>query len=98
MRLCLQPFDPQKPRFLHSYDARINLADYQDSLYERSWLIEMPSKNGEQRELFLTIRALSVIRASQMSGRATVVWSVIKLDDLTHRGPHKVSAAVLLFT
>jgi hypothetical protein len=91
MRLYRKPTETKESEIIHSYKSGVQLNDYQDSIYNRHWVIEMPSKIDERvRESFLTIRALSIVRAEKMSGRATVVWAVMKLEDVGQPGPHKV--------
>lgn len=70
---------PREDKFISSYKHRFDIANYQDSLYETHWGIDMPSEsNKTKRETFITVRALSVVGAEVMCGRATVVWEVIK--------------------
>ncbi|RDB19067.1 hypothetical protein Hypma_014321 [Hypsizygus marmoreus] len=89
MRLCRHPILPD-PSPIHSFDKRVNLNDYRQSLYDQHWVIEMPSKEKEGRVAFVTIRALSVIRAENMAGRATIVWAVMRMDHLGRLPPHKI--------
>ncbi|KAF9460281.1 hypothetical protein BDZ94DRAFT_940467 [Collybia nuda] len=88
MRLCRQPINPQCPELVHSYDPSVKLSDYHSSLYDTNWVIEMPSKTDPmKREEYITVRALSVVRAECMSERATIVWAVIKVDDMKTKNP-----------
>ncbi|RDB18915.1 hypothetical protein Hypma_014319 [Hypsizygus marmoreus] len=90
MRLCRHPILPN-PTPIFSFDKQVNLSDYRQSLYNQHWVIEMPSTAGNgENELFITIRALSIIRAETTSGRATIVWAVMKMDDLQRPPPHKI--------
>ncbi|KAG6918275.1 hypothetical protein DXG01_015649 [Tephrocybe rancida] len=75
MRLWKSPSE-----YIHSYRDTINIDNYAKTAYQRNWVIEMPSQvdNGI-RELFVTIKALSVAKAECMEGRATVVWVVRKI-------------------
>ncbi|KAF9455625.1 hypothetical protein BDZ94DRAFT_1316018 [Collybia nuda] len=92
MKLCRQPVNPQCPESVHSYDPSVRLSDYHNSLYESNWIIEMPSKTDPmKREEYITVRALSIVKAECMSGRATIVWAVIKVDDMkTKEPPHHI--------
>jgi hypothetical protein len=75
----------RNPPFIHSYDSSVTVDDYLDTAYKTRWAIQMPSRNGGGREIFITVRALSVARAEIMCGRGTVVWHVIKyIDPKTH--------------
>ncbi|KAG6918269.1 hypothetical protein DXG01_015643 [Tephrocybe rancida] len=77
MRLWKSPSE-----YLPSYTDNINIKinDSAKSAYERKWVIKMssPADDGK-RELFVTIKALSVARAECMEGRATVVWVARKI-------------------
>ena len=49
------------------------------------WVIEMPSENRNTREVFVTVHALSLERAEVINGCATIVWAVVKLEDMKDR-------------
>ena len=53
--------------------------------YEMHWVIEMPSENRNTREVFVTVHALSLERAEVINGCATIVWAVVKLEDMKDR-------------
>jgi hypothetical protein len=96
MWLCRSPITIP-PLYVHSYDPRVTLADYRASLYDTHWVMEMPSDvDPTRREKYITVRALSMVQAECMSGSATIVWAVIKLDDLNNGNPpHKVCQSTL---
>lgn len=71
------------PHFVHSYDASVRIEDYRATAYRTHWAIEMPSKDGQSREYFLTLYALSLKRSEVMCGRGTLIWHVVKCDDET---------------
>jgi hypothetical protein len=71
------------PILIHSYDPNVTIGDYRKTAYDTRWAIEMPSQDGKSRETFVTIRALSILRAEVMCGRGTLVWDVVKLGDPT---------------
>ncbi|KAG6862740.1 hypothetical protein C0991_010416, partial [Blastosporella zonata] len=72
---------------IHSFCQEIKHEHYSGNVYKRQWVIEMPAKgNSDERELFLTTKALSVVKAGCMQGRATVVWAARKLADLKPGG------------
>jgi len=78
MRLYLPS---RKNKFVHSYDPSIQIEDYGDTAYKTSWAIKMPSPDGKSRDTFITVRALSVVRAEVMCGRGTVVWQAVRDGD-----------------
>lgn len=92
MRLCRQPINPQSLELIHSYDPCVTLSDYRESLYDIHWVIEMPSKTDiNKREQYITVRVLSMAKAECAPGRATIVWAVLKVDDIrTKSSPHHV--------
>jgi hypothetical protein len=73
----------RNPCFIHSYDPSIYIEDYLATAYRTRWAIEMPSRNGKTREIFISIRALSLRRVEVICGRGTLVWQVFKLGDET---------------
>lgn len=90
MRLCRQPVT-KSPVFIHSYQEGVTLEDYGASPYGAHWGIEMPSRDDpKKRELYITVRTLSGIRAESMSGRATIVWAVMRAEDFVKKPPRKV--------
>ncbi|KAF9460294.1 hypothetical protein BDZ94DRAFT_1311668 [Collybia nuda] len=92
MRLCCQPINPRCPELVHSYDPSVKLSDYRDSISDTNWVVEMPLEDDfEKREEYITVCALRVLAADSKSGRTTIVWAVIKLDDMkTQNPPHHV--------
>ena len=76
----------KQPSPLHSFSERINIEDYAKNAYARQWVFEMPVRNENnevdgKRGLFITTKALSIVRAQCMQVRATVVWAVQQLKD-----------------
>jgi hypothetical protein len=68
---------------LPSYDPQIKLEEYKRKSVEKLWLIRMPNEGNTQELIeFVTIKAISIVHAESMSGRATVVWAVVKREDL----------------
>ncbi|TFY58769.1 hypothetical protein EVG20_g8025 [Dentipellis fragilis] len=64
----------------HTTDVEVEVKDFSDSLYGTAWLITVPEKDGTlDGESYVTVHALSTVRASVMCGRATVVWVVMNL-------------------
>ncbi|KAA1473322.1 hypothetical protein DENSPDRAFT_839781 [Dentipellis sp. KUC8613] len=54
--------------------------DFSDNLYGTKWLITVPEQDGMSGgESYVTLHALSTVRASVKCGRATVVWVVMNL-------------------
>lgn len=92
MKICRQPVNPQALEFVCSYDASTTSLDGHDPSYDTHWVIEMPSKdNPNKREEYITVRTLGSSRDESISGRATIVWAVIKVEDMrTKEPPHKV--------
>lgn len=82
--LKMKIWAPNKPP-LHVWDDRLRVEDFKACKYETHWVIEMPSENGTTREVFVTVRALSLERAGVINGRATIVWAVVKLEDMKDR-------------
>lgn len=60
----------------------IKPGDFRQTPYQTYWAIEMPSRDGKARERFITIHGLSVVRSEIMCGRATLIWEVVKDDEL----------------
>ena len=65
---------------------------FEPNLYHVNWVISMPCpKEGnsdstkESREYFVTVRAIVATSSQRVSSRATVVWEVVKLDDIDKR-------------
>jgi hypothetical protein len=85
MRLYL-PSRGEPFKFVHSYDPSIQIKDYGDTTYKTLWAIDMPSPDGKSRDTFITVRALSVVRAEVMCGRGTVVWQAVKDGDASKAG------------
>ena len=74
----------KQPSPSHSFSESIRIEDYAENAYARRWVFEMPVRNDNfeldgKRGRFITTKALSVVRAQCMQGRATVVWAVQQL-------------------
>ena len=83
MKLCKQPICLSQLETVSSFDPSVGVADYRGSAEFTNWTIEMPRKEDPtKRELFVTIRALDLSRSGCMSGRATIVWAVLRVADL----------------
>jgi hypothetical protein len=66
---------------VHSFSPHLDRRYYLKQSIDKNWIIEMPGP-GDTTEVFLTIRPISIVRAETMSGRATVVWVVMRLEDV----------------
>ncbi|KAA1475414.1 hypothetical protein DENSPDRAFT_424375 [Dentipellis sp. KUC8613] len=63
----------------YSTDKDLKIEDYGPTIYDTRWAIFVPKEDGStEGEWYLTVRALSIVRAAMMSGRATLVWIVVK--------------------
>lgn len=52
-------------------------------LYNTQWEITMPGKEpNDPPEVFITIRAISVVAAEVISGRATIVWEAVRRSEM----------------
>jgi hypothetical protein len=68
---------------LPSYDPQLKPEEYNKRSVEKLWLIKMPNeRNTKELVEFVTVKAISTVHAESMLGRATVVWAVIKREDL----------------
>jgi hypothetical protein len=47
----------------------------------------MPSQDDKSCDTFITVRTLGAARVEVMSGRETIVWQVIKHEDLNDIKP-----------
>lgn len=88
MRLCRNPRDSST--YIHSFSRNVDFETYTSSVYTRHWVIEMPSKDGKKTEEFVTTGALSIAKTESMQGRATIVWTAWKVEDLSKPGPYKI--------
>lgn len=92
----MQLYIPRLNLFVPSYNHDFDIDNYQQDIYKTHWAIEMPGKSkNDERERFITIRALSAVGAEVMCGRATIVWEVIKYDELSD--PRHVRLVSILF-
>ncbi|KAG6858706.1 hypothetical protein C0995_014635, partial [Termitomyces sp. Mi166 len=70
------------PSPVYSFSKTLKFEDYAKNAYTRQWVFTMPVRDQpHERESFITTKALSVVRAECMQGRATVVWAVQRLKD-----------------
>ena len=68
----MQIYRPHEQRHISSTDGSITVKDFSSSLYDTRWAIRI------RGEWYITLQALSTVRAADMSGRATLVWRVVK--------------------
>ncbi|KAH9945527.1 hypothetical protein B0H21DRAFT_809283 [Amylocystis lapponica] len=80
MRLY-RPSSPTAP-FVHSYYRSVRFEHFHGTLDETHWAIDMPSRDGSDRETFISIHRLSMARSEVMHGRATIVWEVVRHNDI----------------
>lgn len=81
------PSGPQP--FVHSFDASVTLSSFLGD-HQTRWVVEMPSRDGNSREIFVTTREISVARSDIMLGKATLVWEVVKYAAINGDGPMKM--------
>lgn len=61
-----------------STDKDVTVSDYGNSPHQTTWAITGPKSDGtEGEDEYLTVKALSTVRAQVMDGRATIVWLVV---------------------
>ncbi|ETW77007.1 hypothetical protein HETIRDRAFT_460499 [Heterobasidion irregulare TC 32-1] len=61
-----------------STDKDVTVDYYGASPHETTWAIQGPRSDGNEGEdRYLTVKALSTVRAQVMEGRATIVWLVV---------------------
>ena len=70
------------PRSLPSWDSRVSLRNFGLSPCEMHWAIDLsdPDVPGA-KATFVTVRAISIVRAEIMCGRDTIIWEVVRLKD-----------------
>lgn len=72
--------------------------DFEPDLYNVNWVISMPSGRKptsphdslDEREDFLTVRAIVATPSQRVCSRATVVWEVVKLKELETKAQEDV--------
>lgn len=93
MQLCKVPLT-RPPIYVPAFSPLVNLKDYGPSLYNTHWAISMPSKDGTDKVMFITTRALSIARVEVLCGRATLAWAAFNVKDLEGDGPYKVVSSL----
>ncbi|KAA1477282.1 hypothetical protein DENSPDRAFT_933622 [Dentipellis sp. KUC8613] len=65
-----------------STSADVLVEHFGKTAYETKWAIFLPKEDGStEGEWYVTVRALSIVRAAMMTGRATLVWLVTKIGE-----------------
>lgn len=62
----------QEDQLVSPTDGSVTIKDFSSSLYNTRWAIRI------RGEWYISLQALSTVRAAEMSGRATLVWRVVK--------------------
>ena len=77
-------YNPADKQSKASYEIMDDPKFIKLNLAETHWEIDIPRplKEGGGREKILTLRALSISRSEVMCGRATLVWEVIRKQEL----------------
>lgn len=75
---------------MYSFDPSVTIEDYRETAYYTRWAIDMPSRDGNSRETFITVHALSIARAEVIGGSGIHLWHVVKYGD---QGEGKVRVA-----
>ena len=89
----LRIYDISTGKTAASYTPDLNLKLFGEDRYSTIFALEMRDENG-QDEVFVTVRAMSVVSIKMVFGRATVVWEVIKEKDLRGSTTPKVSLSL----
>ena len=84
----LKIYDPETFQLYPSHTPDLSPKLFGEDRFSTLFGITLPDENGDD-ELFVTVRALSVVGTKMLFGRATVVWEVVKEKDL--RSGTKVS-------
>ncbi|TFY51397.1 hypothetical protein EVG20_g11017, partial [Dentipellis fragilis] len=70
------------PEYHLSTSAQVTVKNFGKTAYETKWAIFLPREDGSaEGEWYVTVRALSLVRAAMMTGRATLVWLVTKAGE-----------------
>jgi len=85
---CLKIYDPETSKLYPSHTPGLSPKLFGQDRFSTLFGIAIPNENGDD-ELFVTVRALSVVGTKMLFGRATVVWEVVREKDL--RGGTNVS-------
>ena len=77
-------YDPKSRQSKASYEIGQDAGFFNLNLAKTHWEIDIPRplKEGGGREKVLTLRSLSISRSEVMCGRATLVWEVIRKEEL----------------
>ena len=76
MKLAREPLPP-----IHTYRLtsqgpdRFNIEQFKETNYQTQWVITT------DKGVFITVRALSLLRADVASGSGCIVWAAIRYDD-----------------
>ncbi|KAI0653804.1 hypothetical protein C8Q70DRAFT_1059019 [Cubamyces menziesii] len=76
MKLAREPLPP-----IHTYRLtsqgpdRFNIEQFKETNYQTQWVITT------DKDVFITVRALSLLRADVASGSGCIVWAAIRYDD-----------------
>ena len=86
----LKIYDPLNRQYVTSHTPDLSLELFGEDRYSTTFALEMKDENG-QDEIFVTVRAISIISTKMLFGRATVVWEVVKEKDLQQSVTPQVS-------
>ena len=75
-------YDPESRQSKPSYEVNVKDGSFKPNLAKTHWEIEIPGLFDGPREEVITLCALSISRSEVMCGRATLVWEVIRKQEL----------------
>jgi hypothetical protein len=75
-------YDPESRQSKPSYEVNVKDCFFEPNLAKTHWEIEIPGLLDGPREEVITLCALSISRSEVMCGRATLVWEVIRKQEL----------------
>ncbi|KAG5653558.1 hypothetical protein H0H81_012367 [Sphagnurus paluster] len=77
--MSMKIYDHIKDEVLHSYESLDFEGVYGDTSYHLHWVLDVTVDGKTER--YLSVRVLSALRATEIFGRATMVFEVIKFDE-----------------
>jgi hypothetical protein len=92
----MKVYDPERDISVPSYEIGNKPKIFGKSSYSTHWEIDVPSKDEKSREKVITVRALSVVGAEVMCGRASVVWEVVRWFERFNPSEVRVSRKLFL--
>jgi hypothetical protein len=76
----MRVYDPESRQSRPSYDIKDGF--FKPNLAKTHWEIDIPGPLDSPREEVITLCAISINRSEVMCGRATLVWEVIRKQEL----------------